>query len=122
MGDLSKHFSKVEFRCPCFRCRDREPRVSMQLIEKLEELRTKIDKPIRITSGQRCPEHNREVGGAPLSQHIDGTGCDIAVSGMPYADLLRACEEVFASGGVGSYTNDGHVHVDVRGRRARWQK
>lgn len=34
---------------------------------------------IRIVSGFRCPAHNRELGGAPNSQHLVGLAADILV-------------------------------------------
>lgn len=50
------------------------------LAEGLERIRTLISKPIRITSGYRCPELNRVVGGAKDSQHVKGEAADITAA------------------------------------------
>ena len=48
----------------------------------LQPLRDKLRRPIIVTSGYRCPELNRLVGGAKNSQHVLGQAVDIQVSGM----------------------------------------
>ena len=48
------------------------------LIENvLDPLREAYGKPIRVTSGYRCPKLNRLVGGNPNSQHMRGEAADI---------------------------------------------
>ena len=48
----------------------------------LQPLRDKLRRPIVVTSGYRCPELNKLVGGAKNSQHVLGQAVDIQVSGM----------------------------------------
>lgn len=43
----------------------------------LEPLRQQVNEPVIISSGYRCPQLNRAVGGSPTSQHITGEACDI---------------------------------------------
>ena len=45
--------------------------------EVLDPLREAYGKPIRVSSGYRCPELNRLVGGAVNSQHMRGEAADI---------------------------------------------
>lgn len=45
--------------------------------ELLESIRMKWNSPIIVSSGYRCPELNRKIGGAKNSQHIYGTAADI---------------------------------------------
>ena len=48
------------------------------LVEQvLDPLREQYGKPIRVTSGYRCPKLNNLVGGAPNSQHMRGEAADI---------------------------------------------
>ena len=53
------------------------------LISALDKIREQYGKPITVTSGYRCPELNRAVGGAvnpdgtPKSQHCKGEAADI---------------------------------------------
>lgn len=43
----------------------------------LDPLREAYGKPIRITSGFRCPALNKAVGGSPTSDHMLGRAADI---------------------------------------------
>lgn len=48
------------------------------LVEKvLDPLRAAYGKPIIVTSGYRCTELNKAVGGAASSQHVKGEAADI---------------------------------------------
>lgn len=44
---------------------------------QLEQLRELYGKPIVITSGYRCPELNKAVGGKANSQHLRGEAVDL---------------------------------------------
>jgi len=58
------------------------------LVEQvLDPLREQYGKPIRVTSGYRCPKLNNLVGGAPNSQHMRGEAADI-VANNPEDNLL----------------------------------
>jgi len=52
----------------------------------LDPLREAYGKPIRVTSGYRCPRLNRLVGGAPNSQHMRGEAADIVASTLGAGD------------------------------------
>jgi len=115
---LSAHFYEDEFRC---RHCGQLPAEGMTpaLITKLEQLRVLIGQPLIITSGYRCPTHNRAVGGAAKSQHVLGTAADISARGIGVDKLAGAAEQV-GFGGIGLYHRQNFVHVDVRPGRARW--
>jgi Peptidase M15./Putative peptidoglycan binding domain. len=114
--DKVKHFKLKEFACK--HCG--EIKVDINLLLKLEELRTAIgNRPIIINSGYRCPTHNKNVGGATKSQHMYGKAADIRVKDMSPRTLEKFADTVFANGGVGM-GGQNIVHVDTRGHRARW--
>ena len=48
-----------------------------ELAELLEKIRSKWKSPLIITSGYRCKELNKLVGGSPNSQHVKGQAADI---------------------------------------------
>lgn len=108
---LTEHFSEAEFAC---RCCGMLPTtgISMALLLGLERLRLRIGRPINISSGYRCPNHNRAVGGVWNSQHVAGTAADIYVEGVSTRELARICKQIFD--GVGTYVSQGFVHVDMR--------
>ena len=72
---ISEHFHLREFECPCCRCVMLAPR----LLCRLEVLRELWGKPIVVTSGYRCTEHNVWVKGSPKSLHMRGQAADIVV-------------------------------------------
>ena len=74
MGDMTEHFSRSEFAC---RCGCGRADVDLRLVSRLEMVRRVLDRPMVITSGARCPEWNRAVGGKPNSAHLQGTAADI---------------------------------------------
>lgn len=63
----------------------------------LQPLRDRFG-PIRITSGYRCPELNRAVGGASNSRHLRGEAADIHLpsveKGKEYLAFLKTLPSV----------------------------
>jgi hypothetical protein len=49
-------------------------------LDKLQALRDRLGKPLIVRSAYRSPEHNRAVGGATRSKHLDGAAFDIAMA------------------------------------------
>jgi uncharacterized protein YcbK (DUF882 family) len=90
-----------------------------------------------VHSGFRTPSHNRRVTRAARdSRHQYGDAADVAIDGngdgrLTFADtriVARAIEAVELAhpdlvGGMGLYNRGGasYVHIDARGRRARWR-
>ena len=126
MTRLSKHFVQSEFECKCG-C-GIEVIVSQSLINLLEEIRVSTGEPIRITSGARCIEHNRMVGGANMSWHIPKNhilyASDITYANSPKRSQLGILKlyilaDQMNAMGLGLY--DGRIHIDQRpSKRARW--
>lgn len=63
-------------------------------VEILEPLRRVTGKPIRITSGYRCPLLNTIVGGAKMSAHTLGRAADIKVDGLTPLEVCRLIQEL----------------------------
>ena len=119
MGDLSSHFSHEELQCRC--CG--QLKADSRLLDGLEALRALSRAPVVVHAGYRCARHNAEVGGVPGSEHTLGLAADIHLPGMSLQRMYELASAIpeFAEGGIGVY--DGNfLHVDVRGRRARWAR
>ena len=117
MGDLSKNFSRSEFKCKCSRCEDAV--VDVELLNVLQELRDEFEAPIKITSGNRCPLYNKSIGGAENSKHISGIAVDVQIKGYLAEEVYKYLDERYASKyGIGRYAN--WVHIDIRPNKARW--
>ena len=45
-------------------------------LDRLQTLRSRLGKPLIVNSAYRSPEHNRRVGGAKHSKHLEGAAFD----------------------------------------------
>ena len=121
---LTKNFSKSEFDCKCG-CKmplDVLENVK-ELAESLQIIRNKLRKSIKVNSGYRCTEHNRNVGGSPNSQHLLGKASDIVISGKKPSETYDFINKLMGLdmikvGGLGKYNT--FTHYDIRGYNARW--
>lgn len=107
-----KHFSAKELACKCGGrfCRG-EYYHDPDFLDGLEALRAEVGRPLFLTSGRRCPRHNRSEGGASRSEHMLHIAGDISVTGHDRAVLLRAAVKVGFTGiGIGAT----FLHVDKR--------
>ena len=134
MGNLSRNFSSHEFRCKCGKCSN-EFIVDDKLIRILQGVRDVLG-PLKISSGKRCAEHNKAIGGAKSSWHILRKGrlyaADFMILDPRSRDLKDATRlyiecDLRDAHGLGLYSNPGRVHVDTRpitifkgADRARW--
>lgn len=122
MSKLSEHFAVHEFACKCGTCDGAtNPPINPKLVEALEWFRARMgNRPIRINSGYRCPEHNRKIGGVKGSQHTLGNAVDIKLlPGQTPDTMARAATELDAFHGIGLYST--FLHLDVRpGKRSQW--
>lgn len=108
---MSKYFKWSEFECPC--CK--KTIIDTELMTLLDQIREDFGEPIRVTSGYRCPDHNKKVGGVPNSTHQLGKGADIAPLNHDVDDLdrlLKSCQKF--SWNIGNGINKGFIHVDIR--------
>ncbi|HOF03672.1 MAG TPA: D-Ala-D-Ala carboxypeptidase family metallohydrolase [Atribacterota bacterium] len=106
---IAEYFYLDEFQCPC--CQ--QVMLYSLLLEKLIELRYKIEKPVIINSGYRCPSNNLEVGGVSNSYHLLGRAADIFVPKMVLAELFQAARNVGFTG-IGFYPARNFLHLDIR--------
>ncbi len=83
----------------------------------LDPLRRHLGRPIKVTSGYRCPAVNRKVGGSPQSRHVQGCAADLKVDGLTCHDLvdaLQACGVDFDQAIAYAPERGGHLHVQIR--------
>lgn len=115
---LSPHFNVREFRCSCGD--NHETLVASELIEKLEALYTALNcSKIIVTSGYRCPEHDKAVGGTSSGQHTKGTAADVCCygqDGQPISSKTVCCKaQDLGFTGVANITAAyKYTHLDVR--------
>jgi len=88
-----------------------------------ERIRALFGKPITVGSAYRTPAHNRRVGGAQHSQHLQGRALDLypptGASVKVFQNAVRRLADQMVDeghdliGGLGYYPE--FLHVDVRG-------
>ena len=112
-----KNFKIEEFSCPCCGRADMDE----DFLWKLDFAWTLASVPFVVTSGFRCPKHNKRVGGSSTSSHMKGLAADIAVPddhsrfriiwGLIHAGFKR-----FGNG-------NGFIHIDAdpdKNRERAW--
>ena len=115
---LSPHFNVREFRCQCGQ--PHETLIASELVDKLEALYTALNcSKIIVTSGYRCPEHDKAVGGTSSGQHTKGTAADVCCygqDGQPISSKTVCCKaQDLGFGGIANITSSyQYTHLDVR--------
>ena len=66
---------------------------------------------LRINSTHRSHSHNRRVGGAPRSLHLECRAVDFAYHGSRRGALIKFLRNHGDVGGLGVY-GSGHIHID----------
>lgn len=123
----NKYFKESEFKCKCGKCELPSNVPSDELIDMLCEIREHFNSPLIINSGYRCPKHNAKVGGATKSQHTIGSAVDFIIKGVKTQEVheyvLKKYEDKLCGIAIKhNFDNPcvGFVHIDTRGKKARW--
>lgn len=115
---LSPHFNAKEFRCKCGK--EHDTLISEELISHLEKLYTALNcSKIIVTSGYRCTDHDKAVGGSGTGQHTKGNAADICCygqDGQPISSKVVCCkaQDIGFSGIANITAAYIYTHVDVR--------
>ena len=73
---MMEYFKPYEFKCNC-NCGKGYKEMNSAFLTKLDDARYYAGVPFILTSGFRCPEHNKDVGGSVTSSHMKGLAVDI---------------------------------------------
>lgn len=133
MDRLSTHFTLAEFERSQTASRLRIPnRAPPSVIARLKVLSMKVLEPVRawfgavsINSGYRSPALNRQIGGAPASQHVLGEAADIECPGRANAEVAAwiaanlAFDQLILEFYTPGVPASGWVHVSYREGRLR---
>jgi uncharacterized protein YcbK (DUF882 family) len=95
-----------------------------EFMDLIEQLRVEYGKPMSVTSGFRCADHNASVGGEAHSAHLIGRAVDFHVTSQRELDRILELAYKHGFGGKGIRSH-GHVsgwmlHLDILERRALW--
>ncbi len=86
----------------------------------IDEIRHRLNAPVRILSCYRAPDYNRCIGGARASQHMRFNAIDWHCDTGGPREWERVAMQVRDSdprfrGWIGRYDRQGFVHIDTRG-------
>lgn len=88
----------------------------IELVVMFERIRDIWELPIEILSAYRTEKHNKAVGGAKNSMHLEGKALDLrppkGVSVGSFYSVIRAKADDLGVRGLGRYST--FVHVDIR--------
>lgn len=116
---MTPSFDSSEFLCSCG-CGNEN--ISLRLVRKLQEVRD-VFGPISITSGVRCADHNRAIGGVDDSAHVPAQIDDEGVVGHAVDIVCIAAGNRFRLiGSAGSRfkrigMGENFVHLDTDTRK-----
>jgi zinc D-Ala-D-Ala carboxypeptidase len=80
------------FACQCGKgCEAPSP--SPDLLARLDVLRFRLGRAVKVTSGPRCPYWNKKKGGTETSDHLTGEGADLECATSGERD--RMLEELY---------------------------
>lgn len=114
---MNKYFKRKEFACKCNCGFDA---VDAELLGILTWIREWFDAPVTITSGCRCPEHNKKVGGASASQHKIGKAADFQIKGFTPQQVQAELNKQLPKDKYGLGYGKTFTHIDVREKAARF--
>lgn len=120
-AQISKNFQYKEFDCNGSGCCSTTI-IDEKLVEYVQRIRDHFGKPVTITSPYRCEVHNRRVGGATKSYHMQGKAADIVVQGVSSREVAKYAESIGILG-IGLYETsaDGYfTHIDTRTTKSFW--
>ena len=98
--------------------------VNGDALDRLQALRDRLGKPLIITSAYRSPQHNKRVGGAKNSLHMQGIAFDVRMDNHDPHEFESAARAVGFTG-FGYYPKSGFMHIDTGPARSwgtRWPR
>lgn len=125
---INEYFKYSEFDCKCGKCERPENVPSKELVDILTKIRKHYNQPVIINSGYRCEAHNKAVGGSANSQHFKGSAVDFIVKNTPTESVWEYVLDKWGDSPLGlaikrnkANIYAGFVHIDTRGKKARWE-
>ena len=86
--------------------------IDEEALDRLQALRDALGKPLIVRSAYRSPEHNRAVGGAVASRHLDGAAFDSAMANHD-PEAFEAEARAVGFRGFGFYPRSEFMHIDT---------
>ncbi|WP_347267881.1 D-Ala-D-Ala carboxypeptidase family metallohydrolase [Paracoccus sp. (in: a-proteobacteria)] len=86
--------------------------INEDALNRLQELRVTLGKPLIVNSAYRSPEHNKAVGGAKASMHLEARAFDISMANHDPETFIAAARKAGFKG-IGTYPRSNFIHIDT---------
>lgn len=107
-----RYFTREEWRCKCGKCGGFPAEPEEKLVRRADSLRQTLGAAVTVSSGVRCSDHNRKVGGVSGSRHLSGKAMDFCAAGKTSRQVLACIQKM--DGIRYAYAIDGrYVHMDI---------
>ena len=104
----TKNFTADEFKCQ----HTGQHGIQKHVVDKIQELRDMVGRPLTITSAYRSPLHPIEARKLAPGTHAQGLAVDIKVNGGAERYEIIKCGLLLGATGIG--VNKTFVHLDWR--------
>lgn len=109
-----RYFARGEFDCNCGCGRND---MQLDFVAKLDDLRTRLGVPLRVTSGYRCPLYNNVVSTTGENgPHTTGRAVDVQLAGANVHRLVMQASLGGWFSGIGLHQRGPHskrfIHLD----------
>lgn len=116
--NYGKYFTQAEFAC---KCGCGTTKMDQAFVGRLNALREAYGKPLRVSSGYRCPKHPIEAKKATTGMHTTGKAVDFAVERADAVKLLSIALQMGFNGiGVQQKGTGRFIHLDDRPEQTIW--
>lgn len=112
------HYTEVKnWRWPSFTpqeiaCKgDGKILINEQALDCLQKFRDLVGGPVVLNSAYRSVQYNKQVGGAPNSQHMQGKAFDIKITSTLTRERIHSLAKKVGFTGFGDYNT--FVHIDI---------
>jgi zinc D-Ala-D-Ala carboxypeptidase len=112
--DHGQFFSRGELQCRCGQFCNYDCPMDSEFVKRLDDLRERFGKPLKVTSGYRCAKHNSNVSSTGATgPHVSGKAIDFGVSrGDGHALLEIAMSMGFSGIGIAQKGTGRFIHLD----------
>lgn len=93
----------------------------MVLADKMQEIRNKLGKPIKINSAYRCLTLNKKIGSKDSSQHVQFQACDFTSDFGTPEEIVKFLKKEKITVDQCLIEFDSWVHISIKNRDNRNQ-
>jgi len=110
---VKKRYVIGKTTCKCGCGLDIDPRLNFILESLSRFFRENTGKSIVVTSGARCPAHNKKVGGVASSAHVSGLAVDVAFANSYECYLINQYLYQIGIQRIGLNFEKSFIHFDI---------